>query len=163
MHGLGTITGANLFVYNYAPNTGNSIYAVVLNSAGTIIAQSAPAVIALGDLGTYKSFTFPTPPAVTDADFFVGLAQPTGGTAQWYPMGCMVEAPYRADTYYSFGITGGAPAVMGVDYKFMIEAIVLPPPGVPTLSEWALILLGVLLVGVGAFYIVRRRQTSMGI
>ncbi len=126
MNGTGTVPGANLFIYNYALNVGNTIYAVVLNSAGTIVAQSANLVLAAGDLGVNKNFTFTTPPPFTNEDFYVGLAQPTGGTIQWYPMACMSEAPYRAATFYSFPIAGGTPTIQGTDYKFMIEAQVAP-------------------------------------
>ncbi|MEI7662070.1 MAG: IPTL-CTERM sorting domain-containing protein [Bacteroidota bacterium] len=161
MNGTGTVTGANLFIYNYAANAGNTVNAVVLNRSGVITGQSASLVIAPGDLGTNKNFTFPTPVSITDEDFYIGLAQPSGGAAQWYPMGCMTEAPYRANTFYSFGITGGTPSIQGVDYKFMIEAVVAPVnQAVPTLSEWALIIMGMLLFGTGVFYIARRRKTA---
>lgn len=122
MNGSGTVPGANLYIYNYAANTGNTIYAVVLNSAGVVVAQSANLVIAAGDLGTNKNFTFPTPPGFSNEEFYVGLAQPMGGTAQWYPMGCMSEAPARAGTFFTFDITGGIPEDLGADYKYMIEA-----------------------------------------
>ena len=161
MNGTGTITGANLFIYNYPTNAGNTVYAVVMNGSEVISGQSASLVLAPGDLGTNKNFTFPTPVSFTDEDFYIGLAQPTGGAAPWYPMGCMTEAPYRANTFYSFGITGGTPTMMGVDYKFMIEAVIAPvSQSVPALSEWALIIMGMLLFGTGAFYIVRRRETA---
>jgi hypothetical protein len=164
MNATGMVPEANLFIYNYAPNVGNTVYAVVLNSAGVIVGQSANLVIGSGDLGTNKNFTFPVPPSFTNEDFYVGLAQPTGGTVQWYPMGCMSESPYRANTFYTIPIAGGTPALIGVDYKFMIEAVVFPViPQIPTLGEWALILLGTLLLGVGAFYIMRRRQRIAGI
>jgi hypothetical protein len=122
MNGSGTIPSANLFIYNTSVNTGNTIYAVVLNSAGTIVAQSANLVIAAGDLGTNKNFTFPTPPTFTNEDFYVGMAQPTGGTVAWYPMGTMPEAPYRTNAYYTFAITGGTPSPRTTDVKLMIEA-----------------------------------------
>jgi len=38
-----------------------------------------------------------------------------------------------------------------------------PPGTVPTLSEWGLIIFGVLLLGIGAIYILRRKQTSFPI
>jgi hypothetical protein len=128
MNGQGSIPSANLFIYNYAANTGNVIFAVVLNSAGAVVAQSPNYTILSTDLGINKNFSFPTIPVFTNEDYYVGLAQPNGGTAQWYPMGCMSETPYRANTfYYISGTTGGTPLIQGTDYKFMIEAVVGPP------------------------------------
>jgi hypothetical protein len=43
----------------------------------------------------------------------------------------------------------------GANYTYTVSN---PPPAIPTLSEWALILLGVFLLGVGVFYIMQRRQ-----
>lgn len=51
------------------------------------------------------------------------------------------------------------------DYNILKEStlhLVLRPRGVPTLSEWALILLGVLLAGGAALTIQRRRLTFEG-
>ncbi len=81
MNGQGLITGANVFIYNFAANPGNTVYAVALNSAGTIVAQSANYVIQAGDLGTNKNFVFTTPAYFNNEVFYVGLAQ-TAGTAQ---------------------------------------------------------------------------------
>jgi hypothetical protein len=135
MNGAGSVPSVNLFIYNYSTNPGNTIFAVVLNSSGTIVAQSANLVISTSDLGTNKNFTFPTIPVFTDQDFYVGLAQPPGGTSQWYPMGVMSETPYRASTfYYISGTAGGTPIIHGSDYKFMIEANVGSPNLYKTLN-----------------------------
>jgi len=127
IYGSGSIPSANLFVYNYAANVGRTIYAVVLNSAGTIVAQSANLVITTPDMGTNKNFTFPTPPTFTDEDFYVGLAQSTAGaTVAWYPMGSITEDPQRGSTFYTFSLTGGTPTMSTSPYKYMIEALVGP-------------------------------------
>jgi hypothetical protein len=138
MNGQGKVTGANLFLYNGAASTGNTIYAVVLNSAGTIVAQSADYVITAGDLGTNKNFTFPTPPVFTDEVYYIGLAQ-TAGTAQWYPMGIFTESPPRGNTFYETSITGGvlSPLDVSYAYKFGIEAIVAPNFSIPAITTVA--------------------------
>jgi hypothetical protein len=43
------------------------------------------------------------------------------------------------------------------------ELFAIVPQPIPTMSEWALILLGAALVGVGAFYIMRRRNSSVAV
>jgi hypothetical protein len=125
MNGVGTISGANIFLYNFAANVGHTIYAVLLNSAGTIVSQTANYVIQSGDLGTLKTFNFPNPTSFNNEDFYIGLAQTylTGAT-QYFPLGIIAENPQRGDTYYNFSITGGAPGVSTATWKYMIEAIV---------------------------------------
>ncbi|QQS35337.1 MAG: T9SS type A sorting domain-containing protein [Ignavibacteriales bacterium] len=129
MNGQGLITGANVFIYNYATNPGNTVYAVALNSAGTIVAQSANYVIQAGDLGTNKNFVFTTPAYFNNEIFYVGLAQ-TAGTAQYYPLGLFNETPQRGNTFYTFGIAGGTPDIDDIDARYGIEAQVIAFAGV---------------------------------
>lgn len=127
MNGTGLVTGANILLYPYASNPGNVIYAVVMNSAGTIIQQSANYTIISGDLGTNKYFAFPANATFTNEDFYVGIAQ-TAGTAQYYPLGLITESPARGNTFYTTAITGGAYSVDAVAAKYAIEAVLVPPP-----------------------------------
>ncbi len=138
MNGQGKVTGANLVISGSAANTGNTIYAVVMNSAGVIVGQSADYVIAAGDLGTTKYFSIPTPPVFTNEDFYIGLAT-TAGAAQWYPMGIFSETPSRENTYYSSDITGAglAPYATTWNYKFGIEAEVAPNFNIPVITTTA--------------------------
>lgn len=123
MNGTGIVNGANLVISGDVANTGNTIYAVVMNSAGVILSQSPNYVIAAGDLGINKAFSFPAPPSFTNELFYIGLAQ-TQGTAQWYPMGSFSETPQRDNTFYTGAITGGALTVLPITFnlKFGIEA-----------------------------------------
>ncbi len=159
MSGPGKITGANIYIYSStAPNSsvGNTVSAVVLNSAGVIVAQSAGLLLTAGNVNAMNNFTFATPPVFNNEAFYVGLFQPTAAAA-WYPMGYMSEAPQRPGTFYIFAPTGGVPSAAPPDVKWMIEAQVAPVPGtIPTLSQWGLILLGLTLLGFGTFYILRR-------
>lgn len=139
MHGQGKVTGANVLIANSAVNTGNTVYAVVMNSAGTIVGQSADFVIAATDLGINKNFTFPTMPVFTDEDYFVGLAQ-TAGTVQWFPFGYFSETPLRANTFYESAITGGPflyTFLPDDGYKFAIEAVVAPNFNLPAIVTTA--------------------------
>jgi hypothetical protein len=139
MHGQGKVTGANLVIGNSAVNTGNTIFAVAMNSAGTILAQSADYVITAGDLGTNKSFTFPTPPVFTDEDYYIGMGI-TAGTVQWYPMGYFSESPLRENTFFESAITGGpfTYTFLPADgYRLAIEAIVAPNFNLPAVVTTA--------------------------
>ena len=128
MNGPGLVPGANIVIYNFAANVGNTVYAVAINSAGIIVGQSADYVIQAGDLGTNKNFTFPSAPLFNNEIFYVGLAQ-TAGTAQYYPLGIFTESPQRGNTFYSFPLTGGSASVDNVDAKYGIEAQVAPFAG----------------------------------
>ncbi|MBC7888116.1 MAG: T9SS type A sorting domain-containing protein [Ferruginibacter sp.] len=122
-------TNVNIFIPNAASNTGNTIYAVVLNTAGTIIGQSANYVIAAGDLGTYKSLPITTAPLIANADFFVGLAQTANATTGYFPVGIQAELSTRAGAYYTAPLAGGtAPVENATLGRFMIEAVVAASP-----------------------------------
>jgi hypothetical protein len=126
MNGSGAIPGANIFIANNTPSTGNTIYAVVLNSAGTIVAQSANYVIQATDLNTNKNFTFPSPPVFTNEVFYVAMAQ-TSAAVAYFPMGTFNETPGSTGTYYTSAITGGvlSPVATTFNLKYGIEAQVV--------------------------------------
>ena len=129
MTGTGVIPGANAWIWSGTPTSvGNTVYAVIMDNLGNIIAQSANVVLTTSNVNTNINFPFPTPPILTNADFYVGLAQ-TAGTVQWYPMGCMTEVPARSNAFYTFAITGGTPAEFLADVKLMLEAQVTAVTG----------------------------------
>ena len=139
MNGTGKVTGANLVIGNSATNVGNSIYAVVMNSTGAIVGQSAPYLMTASDPGVNKNFTFPTPPSFTNEVFYVGLAQ-VAGTAQYYPMGTFPETPMRTGTFYTGNIDGtGLADLAGGSFNitYGIEAQVAPSFSIPTVTTLA--------------------------
>ena len=131
MTGTGTIKGANVMLYNYAANVGNTVYTVLLNSAGTIVAQSPNYTLLSGDLGINKYFAFTTPAAISNDIYYIGIAQ-TAGTVQWYPLGTYAESPARGGAFYVAALTGGVPAADGGSLKYGIEAIIQRAPTVVT-------------------------------
>ncbi len=131
MNGTGLVKGANVSLYNYAANVGNTVAAVLMDATGTILSQTPDHTIVAGDLGTNYSFTFPTAQTLTNADFFVGVTQ-SAGTVQWYPLGSYTESPGRGNTFYNFLITGGTPSVSTADLKYGVEAVLVAPPTVVT-------------------------------
>ncbi|MCX6252057.1 MAG: T9SS type A sorting domain-containing protein [Bacteroidetes bacterium] len=131
MNGTGVVKGANIFIYNYATNPGNVIYAVLLNSAGTILQQTPNYTLLLADMGTNMSFTFPATQSFTNEIFYVGLAMTAGG-AQWYPLGIATESPARGNTFYTGLLTGGVPTADVATLKYGIEAVLVAPPTVTT-------------------------------
>jgi hypothetical protein len=125
MNGVGTIASADIVIANNAASTGNTVYAVLLNNLGTIVAQTANYIIQASDLGNVKTFNFPTPVTFNNEIFYVGLAQTyLSGAVAYFPMGILNEIPPRGNTFYTFAITGGTPSASTGSWKFMNDAIV---------------------------------------
>jgi hypothetical protein len=137
VNGTGVVLGAKISIYNYAANVGNSVYAVILNPAGTILSQTANYTLQAGDLGTTLSFTFPTPQTITNSDFYIGIGQ-TAGTVQWYPLGTFTENPPRGSTFFTAATTGGTLTADAGALKYGIEALMIPPPTVVTTAATAI-------------------------
>ena len=129
VQGTAFVTNVKVYISNFAsqPTTGNTVYAVVLNSAGTIVGQSPNYVVLATDLNTFKNFAITTPPSFTSADFYVGLAQ-TASVAGYYPVGTQAEAtPTRSGAYYTAPLAGGvAPTESTANGRFVIEALLSP-------------------------------------
>ena len=137
MQGTGVVKGANVMIYNYAANVGNTVYAVILNAAGTILSQSPNYTLLAGDMGTNLNFTFPATQTITNADYYVALAM-TAGTAQWYPLGTYTENNPRGNTFFVGALTGGTLTPDAVAAKYGIEAVLIPPPTVVTTAATAI-------------------------
>ncbi|MCX6282343.1 MAG: T9SS type A sorting domain-containing protein [Bacteroidetes bacterium] len=133
MNGTGQIKGANISMATYSTNAGNIIYAVLLNSSGAIMAQSANYTLTSADQGTNKYFAFPTPQTITNDVFYIGLAQTANATA-YYPLGIFPESPPRGNTFYTAALTGGTPSADPAAYKYGVEAVILRPPTVVTIA-----------------------------
>ncbi|HMU45159.1 MAG TPA: kelch repeat-containing protein [Chitinophagaceae bacterium] len=142
VNGTATVSGVNVYLSSSA-NVGNTVYAVVMNSSGTIIAQSANYVTVSGELNQYKNFTITTPPSLTNADFYVGIAQTANATTAYYPVTSQFEAsPTRSGAYYyKSGLGNGLPTEATTYGRFMIQAVLnvtaTPPSDPYTNTHWA--------------------------
>lgn len=123
-----------------ANSVGRTVYGVVMDNNGAILARSADYVVTAADIATYKTFTFAIPVAVAAGNFHVGLAQaaaPTG-TAAFFPMALQNEVPTRPGVFFTTNLEGGitsANDVSGSNFgRFMIEAVtsVMPTCFQPT-------------------------------
>ncbi len=119
------VTNVKVFIGNNSATTGNTVYAVVMNAAGTIVGQSANYVVLATDLNTFKNFTITTPPSFSFADFYVGLAQTANTVTGYFPVGTQSEAsPTRSGAYYTAPLAGGvAPTESTTNGRFVIEAL----------------------------------------
>jgi hypothetical protein len=151
----GTITSATLSLN--ASNIGNGpntvgVYAVTTSPA-QIAAGTAPAAATHADLGDGTQFG--TAVATTNdetltitlsADALTALNAARGGSIAFG----LVNETATVNNDFVFGNSqGSAPRTL---------TIVQTPAPVPTLSEWAMILLGLMLAGGAAIYLQRRQQ-----
>ena len=130
--GCGRINAAQIFLTPSAK--GKSVYAVALNSAGTVIAQSSSFTPDSSEVNSYHSFYFPTTPAVTNADFYIGLAQ-AKGTIGLRPVGVQWENGYvRAGAYFIDSLNGGHLTDRPSLGRLMIRAEIIAASEVPVIT-----------------------------
>jgi hypothetical protein len=124
VNGAASVSAVKVRLSTNAATTGNTVYAVLVDTSGTILAQSANLVVAAGDLGTVKTFTFPTPINVNNADILVGLAQTANATG-YFPIAYQTENPTRANAYFGADLNGANIGAVN-NFRLMIEAVVGP-------------------------------------
>lgn len=122
INGTRSVVAARIRIGTGATTAGNSVYAVVTNDSGVIVAQSGTVALTTAELGTWVVFPFPNPVNITNGNFFIGLAQPTIG---YGPVAFQAEAPTRANAYFTAPLAGGVPSQVG-GFRLMIEAHVGP-------------------------------------
>ena len=122
--GTATITSVKVRISNFANfGAGNTVYGVVLNSSGTIVAQSANYVLQAADQGNYVTFTLSTPPSFTNATFYVGMAQTANTTVGYFPWGGINDLVRQPALFYTTPLAGGTPAeITNSNLRFWQEA-----------------------------------------
>lgn len=102
---------------------GQQVYAVLLNSYGTQIAQSPSITLSSSNIWNYHTFTFPSPPVIENSDFYIGIMQ-TPSSQSYFPMGYQAENPQRRDAFYSSSYSGPVTENYGGTARYAIEAII---------------------------------------
>ncbi|MBD2768984.1 T9SS type A sorting domain-containing protein [Hymenobacter sp. BT664] len=99
-----TVTGVRVMIADDDNINLRYIYATLLNSAGAIIASSAPLQLSWSDGGSYKTLTFNSPVTVAAGDFYVGVARVISNNPSaersFYPIGFQREVPLRTGTFF---------------------------------------------------------------
>lgn len=129
--GCGKIIAAQVFLTSSAKN--QSLYAVVLNAAGTVIAQSPVFTPDSSQTNLYRSFYFTSPPSLFQQDFYIGLAQQSSviGTN---PVGTQFENRYRTSAYYRANIDGSNLIDSPQQGRLMINASIVSSAPEPFIS-----------------------------
>ena len=123
----------NLTGAGYTTTVGETIYGVLMDAGGNLLARSADHVVTAAEINTYVSFPLRAQVSLpAGTDMYVGLAQlyQPGQTATYAPLGGQNDAPApgRTGAFYYSSTISGAP-VPPVDlypnypYKLMIEAV----------------------------------------
>ncbi|MDI9342480.1 MAG: T9SS type A sorting domain-containing protein [Sediminibacterium sp.] len=109
--GNSTVTAVNVAISTGTTNGGNATYAAILSSTGAILATSNTITLVPGNYGTYTTYTFAAPVAVTPGtDYHIGLAQTQNSVTGYFPV-----ASYTASglvtppmTLFSAPLAGGS-------------------------------------------------------
>ena len=124
MKGTALVSAVNVYVGGGSSIVGNKIYAVVVNSAGTIVGKSDSLPITGADTNTLKTYLIPASPSFTNEDYYVGLAQTATAFTGYFPLGYQTELPIRKNQYYTCPIAGGVvPTQNSSIGRFMIEGV----------------------------------------
>lgn len=97
LSGCGQVIAAR--AYLTASAEGKTLYAVIRDTSGAIVAQSASFTAGSDDINKYHSFNFPAPAPFSNVDFFIGIAQAASATA-YYPVGAQWEDAQTRDSAY---------------------------------------------------------------
>jgi hypothetical protein len=128
-----SLTGIRVSISTANTSVGNGLWAAVLSATGGVIATTNTITLTGAMLGTFQTFTFSSPVALTAATpYYLGLAQPTG-TVGYFPIGTFTSAYVPFTNYVTTTTLGGTPAPLTSNLGYFgIEAIFTPIA--PTLS-----------------------------
>ncbi len=131
--GAWLVDSVRISIANNPATATKKVFAVVLNSEGTIIAKSDTVTLAVGDLNTFKTFAITAPRTVSNEDFYVGLSQ-VANAAGYFPLGTQTESPGRPGAYYTAASSGAGIAEASTFGRFPIDAYVSAAGPAPTVS-----------------------------
>ena len=124
VNGSAQVGAVKVFLGGGSSIIGNKVYAVVVNSAGMIVAKSDSLPIVPTDTNTVKTYLISAPPAFSNEEFYVGLAQTATAFTGYFPLGYQAELPIKANQYYTAPIAGGVvPTQNNSIGRFMIDAV----------------------------------------
>jgi PKD repeat protein len=137
LNGTAAVTDVRVRIGDNPAAVGNTVYAVVVDTSGTILAQSANLVLAAADIDTWVNFPITVQPALTNQPFLVGLAQTANTTTGYFPLAYQIEDPTRDNAYFTAALTGAGLSPITAGFRFMIEAVVDTPPTCPVPTNLA--------------------------
>ena len=132
MDGCGKINGVQ--VYLTRSSIGHSIYAIALDSAKSILAQSPSFIPDSNYVNQYHTFYFPDTRLLNNELYYIGLAQ-TASPAGYFPVGVQYEAGIIRDSAYWRGkINADSVWHQPAPGRLMIRAQLIPGFPIPNIS-----------------------------
>jgi hypothetical protein len=121
------LAGINGAISLNSGNVNQQMYALLVNSSGAIMATSTPVVLTSTMLGTFQTFTFTNPPALTSGTmYYLCLAQ-TLGTTAWSPFGTLSSYYVPQNMIYYSSLSAGFMSILAPNYGYFgIEAVFVP-------------------------------------
>ena len=122
--GCAKVISAQIYLSETAKN--HALYAVVLNSAGVIVAQSPSFTPDSLSTNTYQSFYFNISASFQNADFYIGMAQASSPVG-YMPVSTQWEdAETREGAYYRANLDGTGLIDYPKQGRLMINAEIVP-------------------------------------
>jgi len=131
-----TLTAVRMSVSTNTPSIGNSIWGVVLNSGGAILATTNTVSLTGAMLGTMQTFTFSSAQGLSPSTVYhIGIAQSTG-TIGYFPIGTYTSSYVPFANYVTTALSGGTPAPLTANLGYAaMEAIFLAVSPTVTVSS----------------------------
>jgi hypothetical protein len=119
-------------------NVGQQMYALLVSNTGVILGTTTPIVLTSTMLGTFQTFTFSTPVALSaNTSYYLCLAQTTG-TAAWSPFGTLSSYYVPQNLIYYSSLNAGFMSVLTPNYGYFgIEGVFVPDIVQPVSSPTA--------------------------
>lgn len=127
IHGICEVPTVRVYIPDAPSNVGQTVYGVVSNAAGVIIAQSDPYVIDPAGMGAWHDFDMQIPLVMRDEQIFAGYAV-LASDDFYYPLGIQREDPLRPQTFFTTGLDGNGLSPLIIPGRLMISAVLQPIP-----------------------------------
>jgi hypothetical protein len=110
-----SLTGVSCVIPSFtnAANLGKTLYPVLCDATGMVVASGNTLTIAATDMDIYKTLTFQVPPSLTPSTpYFLGIAMPANA---YFPIGnAAANGPVAG--FYQIPIAGGTPTMVNIGY-----------------------------------------------
>jgi hypothetical protein len=114
-----TLTGALVAISTGTSNGGNSVYAVLANATGSVLATSNTVMLVPSMYGTYQTFTFATTNVINaNTDYHIGIAQPANSVG-YFPLASFTTAVLPPNLYATASLTSNVASPLTTNLGYL--------------------------------------------